>query len=208
MSRVCWAMAAAAWSLGKKTSETWVVQSSGLSSVTVTLNRFVFHLSACAAAGAAAASVSAPARIREIRTRHPSGRSRPVRSRASLGPPRGRCESCAPAPRPNASLTMDRAKPAYRFAARDKAMSPAETLEFARDGLWLMISMAAPVMIIGLAVGLAIALFQALTQVQEMTLVFVPKIIAIFVALVVFLPLMGALMGGYMTRIFERIALM
>lgn len=87
-------------------------------------------------------------------------------------------------------------------------MNAAETLDFARDGVWLMLSMAAPIMIIGLAVGLAIALFQALTQIQEMTLVFVPKIIAIFVSLIIFLPLMGALMDSYMTRVFERIAAM
>jgi flagellar biosynthetic protein FliQ len=82
----------------------------------------------------------------------------------------------------------------------------AEVLDYGRDAIWLMLAMAAPIMLVGLAVGVSIALFQALTQVQEMTLVFVPKIIAIFVALLIFLPLMGALMSGFMVSVADRIA--
>ena len=85
-------------------------------------------------------------------------------------------------------------------------MTGPEVLDFAREAIWLMLAMAAPVMLVGLAVGVTIALFQALTQVQEMTLVFVPKIIAIFIAQLLFLPLMGGLMAGFMTMIFDRIA--
>jgi flagellar biosynthetic protein FliQ len=81
-----------------------------------------------------------------------------------------------------------------------------EVLDFARESIWLMLAMATPVMVTGLAVGVSIALFQALTQIQEMTLVFVPKIIAIFISLLVFLPLMGALMAGFMASVTDRIA--
>ncbi len=85
-------------------------------------------------------------------------------------------------------------------------MTGPEVLDFAREAIWLMLAMSAPIMLVGLAVGVTIALFQALTQVQEMTLVFVPKIIAIFIALLIFLPLMGGLLPGFMTVIFDRIA--
>ena len=85
-------------------------------------------------------------------------------------------------------------------------MTGPEVLDFAREAIWLMLAMSAPIMLVGLAVGVTIALFQALTQVQEMTLVFVPKIIAIFIAILIFLPLMGALMSGFMTVIFDRIS--
>jgi flagellar biosynthetic protein FliQ len=81
-----------------------------------------------------------------------------------------------------------------------------EVLDFAREAIWLMLAMASPVMITGLAVGVGIALFQALTQIQEMTLVFVPKIIAIFIALLLFLPMMGALLSGFMAGVAVRIA--
>lgn len=84
-------------------------------------------------------------------------------------------------------------------------MSPGEVLDIGAEAIWTTLAMAAPVMLIGLAVGVIIALVQALTQVQEMTLVFVPKIIAIFLALLIFLPLMGALLSGFMTTIADRI---
>lgn len=84
-------------------------------------------------------------------------------------------------------------------------MSAAEILDVARDGLWTLILVAAPVMLVGLGVGLVVALFQALTQIQEMTLVFVPKIIAMFLALMVALPFMGQALGSYMERIVAHI---
>lgn len=84
-------------------------------------------------------------------------------------------------------------------------MTGADVLDIARDSIWTLILVSAPVMLVGLAVGLAIGLLQALTQVQEATLVFVPKILAIFVALIVTLPFMSATMQGYMNRLVERI---
>ncbi len=84
-------------------------------------------------------------------------------------------------------------------------MTAGEVLDFGAEAIWVMLAMAAPVMIIGLAVGVIIALIQALTQVQEMTLVFVPKIIVIFLALLIFLPMMGALLNGFMQTIADRI---
>jgi flagellar biosynthetic protein FliQ len=84
-------------------------------------------------------------------------------------------------------------------------MTGLDVLDIARDGIWVMIIVAAPMMIVGLLVGVIIALFQALTQIQEMTLVFVPKIIAIFVAMLIALPFMGATMAGFMTRVADLI---
>ena len=84
-------------------------------------------------------------------------------------------------------------------------MTGAEVLDIARDGIWVLIIVSAPMMIVGLVVGVVIALFQALTQIQEMTLVFVPKILAIFVTMLIALPFMGEMMQGYMTRIADMI---
>ncbi|MFD2646549.1 flagellar biosynthesis protein FliQ [Devosia albogilva] len=84
-------------------------------------------------------------------------------------------------------------------------MTGAEVLDIASDGIWTLIIVSAPMMLVGLVVGVVIALFQALTQIQEQTLVFVPKIIAIFVTLLVALPFLGATMGGYMTRVVDLI---
>ena len=85
-------------------------------------------------------------------------------------------------------------------------MDGAETLDFARDSIILLIQICAPPMITALVVGVAIGLLQALTQVQEMTLVFVPKILAIFVVLLIALPFAGEAMAAYMENVAARIA--
>ena len=84
-------------------------------------------------------------------------------------------------------------------------MTGAEVLDIARDGIWVLILVSAPMMIVGLVVGVIVALFQALTQIQEQTLVFVPKIIAIFVTMLLTLPFLGATMSGFMTRVMDMI---
>jgi flagellar biosynthetic protein FliQ len=58
-------------------------------------------------------------------------------------------------------------------------MSEGELMDVLREGLWMALVMASPVLGVALVVGLAIGLFQALTSVQEMTLTFVPKLGAI-----------------------------
>lgn len=84
-------------------------------------------------------------------------------------------------------------------------MTGAEVLDIASDGIWTLLIVSMPMMLVGLGVGVVIALFQALTQIQEMTLVFVPKIVAIFVTMLLILPFMGATMAGYMNRVVDMI---
>jgi flagellar biosynthesis protein FliQ len=85
-------------------------------------------------------------------------------------------------------------------------MTPSDSIDFAREAIWVLLEIAAPAMIAGLVVGLAIGLLQALTQIQEMTLVFVPKIIVIFLILLISLPFAGDAMYGLMTEIAGRIS--
>ena len=84
-------------------------------------------------------------------------------------------------------------------------MSGAEVLDIATDGIWTLIIVSAPMMLVGLLVCVVISLFQALTQIQEQTLVFVPKIIAIFLTMLITLPFLGATMGGFMNRVIDMI---
>ncbi len=84
-------------------------------------------------------------------------------------------------------------------------MTGAVVLDLAREGIWVMIFVGAPMLIAGLVVGVIVALFQALTQIQEQTLVFVPKILAIFVVMLLTLPFMGALLGNYMIKLADMI---
>lgn len=67
--------------------------------------------------------------------------------------------------------------------------------DLARDALWLTLTIAAPLLLAGLAVAFAVSLFQAATQILEPTLSFVPKLIVMLLLLV----LLGGWMGGLLT---------
>ena len=84
-------------------------------------------------------------------------------------------------------------------------MNGGEALDLAREAMWVLVTMAAPAMLVGLTVGVVIGILQALTQIQETTLVFVPKILAVFAALILFMPFMAASMSGLMTIIVQKI---
>ena len=54
----------------------------------------------------------------------------------------------------------------------------------ASAALFLIIKVAAPLLLVSLAVGLIVSIFQTVTSIQEQTLTFVPKIIAIFLTII------------------------
>ena len=84
-------------------------------------------------------------------------------------------------------------------------MTSVDVLEIAREAIYVMLKIGAPVMLMALAVGLIVSLFQALTQIQEMTLAFVPKILVIFVSVLLLLPSMLATLSTFTNRLAERI---
>ena len=76
-----------------------------------------------------------------------------------------------------------------------------------RQGLWIAVMMAAPMLSVALIAGRAVGLFQALTSVQELTLTFVPKVgamIAVFWMSMTFMS--GALVAFFTDRIVPLIA--
>jgi len=85
-------------------------------------------------------------------------------------------------------------------------MSGSEVLDIGRDAILTLVLVAAPLMLVGLAVGVIVSLFQALTQIQEMTLVFVPKILVMFVTMLVALPFMADVLHAHVMRLAARIA--
>lgn len=85
-------------------------------------------------------------------------------------------------------------------------MTPADSIDFARSAILVLLEVITPAMLTALVVGLGIGLLQALTQIQEQTLVFVPKIVAIFIVLLITLPFAGSAMNGLMMNIAQRIA--
>ena len=58
-------------------------------------------------------------------------------------------------------------------------------LDIARDAIFTIVIVSAPLLLISLAVGLIISIFQTVTSIQEQTLTFVPKILAIFIGMLI-----------------------
>ncbi|MCI9298074.1 MAG: flagellar biosynthesis protein FliQ [Lachnospiraceae bacterium] len=62
-------------------------------------------------------------------------------------------------------------------------MTVDEVVAIVDQGLFVVIKVAAPVLLISMAVGLAVSIFQTVTSIQEQTLTFVPKVLAIFLTI-------------------------
>jgi flagellar biosynthetic protein FliQ len=57
-------------------------------------------------------------------------------------------------------------------------MDAQQVLAAGQQGLYLLLMVSAPVLLVVLVVGLAVSIFQAATQINEATLSFVPKVVA------------------------------
>lgn len=62
-------------------------------------------------------------------------------------------------------------------------MDESMVIDVAREMIWLIIKVSAPLLLVSLVVGLIISVFQTVTSIQEQTLTFVPKLLAIFLVL-------------------------
>lgn len=82
-------------------------------------------------------------------------------------------------------------------------MTVDEVTAIASSALFLIIKVAAPVLLVSLIVGLIISIFQTVTSIQEQTLTFVPKIIAVFLALIVLGNWMLNEMVGFMVSLWS-----
>ena len=76
-------------------------------------------------------------------------------------------------------------------------MDAGAAVDLSHDALFLALTLAGPIMAIGMAVGLIISIVQAVTQLQEQTLTFVPKIVAMGLAAALFIPWLAAKMVDY-----------
>ena len=69
-------------------------------------------------------------------------------------------------------------------------MTPEFIIGFAKGAVETTLTLAMPILGLGMVVGLTVSIFQSVTQIQEMTLTFVPKIIAVMLAMLMFGPWM------------------
>ena len=87
-------------------------------------------------------------------------------------------------------------------------MESVDVIDFAREGIWVLLLVSAPMLLTALIVGLAISLVQALTQIQETTLTFVPKMAAMLLVMMLAMPFMLQSLEDYGKKLFDHIATM
>ncbi|TAM90156.1 MAG: flagellar biosynthesis protein FliQ [Candidimonas sp.] len=84
-------------------------------------------------------------------------------------------------------------------------MSSTEVMSMTYQALRLAFMLAAPMLVVILAVGLIISIFQAATQINEMTLSFIPKLIAVGLVLVFAGPWMLNTLVDFLRTLFLQI---
>ena len=80
-------------------------------------------------------------------------------------------------------------------------MDSGTAIDLSHEALFLALTLAGPILGIGMVVGLTISVVQAVTQLQEQTLTFVPKIIGMGLAAAFFIPWLAMRMVEYTQRL-------
>jgi flagellar biosynthetic protein FliQ len=84
-------------------------------------------------------------------------------------------------------------------------MDSQQVFTFGQQGLYLLLMVSAPILLVVLGVGLVVSIFQAATQIHEATLSFVPKMIAAVAVLAVAGPWMLTTLVEYIQRMLTSI---
>jgi flagellar biosynthetic protein FliQ len=84
-------------------------------------------------------------------------------------------------------------------------MDSQQVFTLGQQGLYILLMVAAPVLLTVLVVGLLVSIFQAATQINEQTLSFVPKIIAAVAVLGFAGPWMLTTLVEYLQRTLQSI---
>lgn len=84
-------------------------------------------------------------------------------------------------------------------------MNSETVITIAERGIYIVLMVCGPLLLIALVVGLIISIFQATTQIQEQTLAFVPKIVAVLLGIIIFGPWMLSHMLSYANEIFMNL---
>jgi len=84
-------------------------------------------------------------------------------------------------------------------------MNAQQVFTFGQQGLYMLLMISAPVLLMVLGVGLLVSIFQAATQINEPTLSFVPKIVAAVAVLAIAGPWMLSTLVEYLQRTLQSI---
>ena len=75
--------------------------------------------------------------------------------------------------------------------------------ELLREGVWVVIKLCAPMLLLSMSVGVLLAIFQAVTQIHEQTLSFIFKLTAVVLVLLIGGGWMMETLLDYARRIFD-----
>jgi flagellar biosynthetic protein FliQ len=84
-------------------------------------------------------------------------------------------------------------------------MTPETVMTIGQHALGMTMLLAAPLLLVALAVGLLVGIFQAATQINEMTLSFIPKLVAMAATLLIAGPWMLSQLIGYTRQLITSI---
>ncbi len=87
-------------------------------------------------------------------------------------------------------------------------MSLGQAIMIFRSGVFQLLIVASPILLIAMVTGLIISIFQATTSIQEQTLTFVPKIAAILISLLFFGPWIMQMLVQYTLTLMNQIGSM
>ena len=82
-------------------------------------------------------------------------------------------------------------------------MDTAMVAEVLREGVWVVIKLCAPMLLLSMAVGVLLAIFQAVTQIHEQTLSFIFKLTVVILVLLVGGGWMMQTLLDYALKLFE-----
>ncbi|WP_140629806.1 flagellar biosynthesis protein FliQ [Methylibium rhizosphaerae] len=84
-------------------------------------------------------------------------------------------------------------------------MESQQVLTLGQEGLMMLLTISAPLLLVVLVVGLVVSIFQAATQIHEATLSFVPKLVAAVIVLAIAGPWMISSLVEYLQRTIQAI---
>lgn len=84
-------------------------------------------------------------------------------------------------------------------------MSGEFVVSLAEQGIYTILIVTGPLLVLALVIGLLVSIFQATTQIQEQTLAFIPKIVAVMVGLIFFGPWMLTRIVEFTANIFQNL---
>lgn len=81
-------------------------------------------------------------------------------------------------------------------------MDAQQVFTIGQQGLYVLLLVAAPILLTVLAVGVLVSVFQAATQINESTLSFIPKIVGVCLVLILAGPMLMEMLVDYTRALF------